>query len=585
MGSGKKIFGGVQLLVLCFLLTGCSDGREEEQRIEIRGWNILSDDEVSAMRVIDIAATRYNINHLEFSHHIVHELKDIRPVGRAELVNRLTAYAHQKGISEVAVWDHALYDTGYYPDEFKVYADGTQRIDLDNPQFWEWVKDDYRGMLALIPDVDAVVLTVNESGARPQEQYSRILQTEADRLIAVVDSLAHLFIDEHDLTLYVRATIRDQAEMSMIVQAINGVRHPGIRIVVKEVMQDFYLTHPISSVPDSITKFPVIIEIDAAHEFSGQGIVASVFPEVHLKRWKEHMSETNVIGYVARTDRYYDSRIIDGPCEINLFALKRGAEDPWVGAEAIYDEFIIAKYGEKALPYIKPALKKSYDIVSAMMFTLGIQSIDQSGINYSSEMFYVSLNPGKWQRKMECYVEHDVNKTFHYWKDIANHLCPEQFKKPYGPAAKQIPLVFENGWLDTTEQMNMAYLNDIITEKDYGVRLANNALEEVMRAKPYIRDANEYTKLVEMFKRTEMAARAFRATAKAYFAYRIYTRGDKYRTPELKNILQNGLNEIVLVSDEIMHYPYNGPRGEFASESLATSAMVIHDTIVRSGEF
>lgn len=580
-GSNIPVFAF--LSALGFLLAACGGDKEYKNKPPIRGWNISSDNVDNALRVIDVASGKYDINHLQFSHQLVHNLKDVRPAGKAELVNRLASYAHSKGIREVCVWDHALYDIGYYPDEFKVDDDGKQRLDLDNPYFWSWLRSDYSGMLALIPEVDGVVLNILDTDSQPTDQHSSLLESDGEKLAAVVDSIAAIIIDDYQLSLYLRVSARDHDQLDLLMSCMRNLSHPGIRIMTKAVSQEFLLTHPVSSLTDSIDRYRVIVEFDAAHEYSGQSILASLFPELTMKRWKEFMSESNVMGYVARTDRLFDSKIIDGPSEINLYALKRGAEDPWVDVEAVYREFITEKYGEKALPFIEPAFRKAYDIISSMIYTLGIQIANRSVIDFSGESSYLSLNPGRWHRSMEYTVEHDVNKTYHYWQDVTNHLCPPSFKRPDNPMAEDLSHVFGNGWLENKELMNLDYLTDIVAEKDYGVRLAQSALDDVMRAKPFITDAEEYTRLMETFRRTEMAARIWRASAKAYFGYRVYSRGGEFRTPTVALIVQGGLDEIVAVSDEIMRYPYKGPRADFAFESLATSALAIHKAIMDDG--
>lgn len=571
------------LWTLVTLLSGCSKVGDDKERITVRGWNILSSNEQNAYRVIDVATSEYDINHLELSHQIVHDLKDIKDNGRAALVNRLIAYAHEKGIKEVCLWDHALYGMDYYPDEFKVDVEGEIRLDLDNPEFWEWLKEDYRSMLAKVPEADAIMLTFIETGAHVEDQFSVKLRTEGEKLAAVVDTLAGLFIDERNLGFYIRTFIYNSSELSSLLDCIDHLSHPGIKVMVKEVPHDFFLTHPPSFIPDSIKKYPVIIEFDAAHEYNGQGIIASIFPEVHLKRWKEFMTDPNVIGYVARTDRYNDTKIIDGPCEINLYALKRAADDPLVNSESIYDEFISRKYGKEAMPAIKSAFKKSYDIITSMIYTLGIQIADHSRISYDLEWPYLGHNSGKWQKNMEYYVEHDVNRTFHYWKDVTNHLCPARFKKPGGFLSDGVSFVFDSKWLEEKELMDMEYLGYIIAEKNFSVRLAQSALKDIEDSKPYIRDAREYNILYQTFKRTEITARAFRATATAYFAYRIYSRGGEFRTPELMAILDQGLEEIQQVSAEILRYPHKGPSGQFEFESSARKAMKIYEMITKTG--
>ncbi|GAB5562249.1 MAG: hypothetical protein SynsKO_38960 [Synoicihabitans sp.] len=95
----------------------------------VRGWTLLSRDEAKAMTAISAAAD-YEINHLQLSHKIVHDLNEVDDPETRALVNRLVDAAHQAGIEEVVLWDHALYPLDYYPEHFRSGPAGT--IDLDN---------------------------------------------------------------------------------------------------------------------------------------------------------------------------------------------------------------------------------------------------------------------------------------------------------------------------------------------------------------------------------------------------------------------------------------------------------------------
>ena len=127
----------------------------------VRGWTILTDSEPEALAVIR-AAQAYDIDHLELSHQIVMDLSDVRDERARGLVNRLVDSAHAAGIREVVVWDHALYGLDHYPARFRTGPGGT--LDLDDPAFWAWVKQDYREMLDRVPQVDGLVLTFVETG-------------------------------------------------------------------------------------------------------------------------------------------------------------------------------------------------------------------------------------------------------------------------------------------------------------------------------------------------------------------------------------------------------------------------------------
>ena len=102
------------------LFSGC---KENEDQIRIYGWNILTNHTPTALKTLH-AAKNYQVNHLQLSHDICHDLKDIKHQWNRNIVNMLTKKAHEAGIPEVVVWDHALYDLDYYPDRFKEEESG-----------------------------------------------------------------------------------------------------------------------------------------------------------------------------------------------------------------------------------------------------------------------------------------------------------------------------------------------------------------------------------------------------------------------------------------------------------------------------
>ena len=295
----------------------------------VRGWTILSNGEVDDLAVI-AAAPSYRINHLELSHEVVMDLNEVRDEKKRALVNRLVDSAHAAGIREVVVWDHALYELSYYPERFRTGPNGT--IDLDDPAFWAWLKQDYREMLDRVPAVDGVVLTFIETGARAERQHSRVMSTPQEKLAAVVNAVADVVIGERKLNLYARTFSYTHAEYRAIIGAVDRFR-PDVRLLMKETPHDFFLTHPNDCYAGTIAR-PTVIEFDAAGEFNGQGQIASTWPEYMLGRARDLLKRPHVIGYTARTDRYGGTRLVGHPAEIDLYALKRFVEDPGITRRA-----------------------------------------------------------------------------------------------------------------------------------------------------------------------------------------------------------------------------------------------------------
>lgn len=542
----------------------------------VKGWIILSDNPEEGMSVID-RAPEYDINHLQLSHDVIHDLRHVRDPQRLRLAKSFIKRAHEKGIREVVVWDRSLYNLSYYPDQFKTGPDGT--IDLDNPAFWEWFKNDYREMLDMIPGIQGLILTFIETGARVENQHSTKLKSNQEKLAAVVNAVASVVIGERGLNLYARTFSYTYEEYENIVGAIELFEYPEIRLMMKETPHDFFLTHPNDFFAGKIDR-PTIIEFDTGGEFNGQGVVANTWPQYILDRWSDFLSREHVIGYTARTDRYGDTRAVGRPSEINLYALKRYMEDNSLDADDIYDEFIVSTYGEAALPYIKAAFENAFDIVTSVFYTLGTNTTNHSELNYDPYKSHWARHvSGKWLDPPVVFVKHGVDRNFHYWTDIVNTLAPD-WAKAGGTQLNEVPWVVENKWLSRGELMDEDYLSYIKTEKAYGVKLSEEALAQIKQAKPHVAEA-QYENLYHTFNRTLLTARLHEAVATAYFGYRIYARGEAFHTPALINDVSDALARTKEVAGLIQDYPVENPIGQWNWRDDAANAMRYYEWITQ----
>jgi hypothetical protein len=552
------------------LLWSVAHGAQVHPAISIRGWTILSDSVPDALAVIG-AARAYDINHLQLSHELVHDLNELRQPSKRAVVQKLVDVAHGAGIGEVVLWDHALYDLPYYPAEFRTGPGGT--LDFDNPAFWTWLKADYRRLLDLVPAADGIVLTFIETGARAERQYSSTLATPQDKLAAVVNAIADVVIGEREKTLYARTFSYTHAEYRNIAAAVGKFARPEVRLMMKETPHDFFLTHPDDFLAGTIAR-PTIVEFDAGAEFNGQGLIANTWPEYILRRARSLLRRPHVVGYVARTDRYGGTRAIGRPSEINLLALKRFVEDGGVTAEEVYDEFISAKYGGGARPFVKAAFRTAFDIVTSTLYTLGTNTANHSKLDYdpyaSSYARHVS---GKWIDPPVVFVRHDVDREFHYWKDVIDRIAPPWAKSPRGmpQLSSEVPWVVERGWLHSEDRMDGATLDFINREKMHAIRLAQEALRALERGRGTLRP-EVYDDLRHYFARTELTARLHRAVAVAYFGFRLYARGPAFHTPAYLDMLGQALDEIPGLAAAIETYPAKPPAGQWTWVEDAAAA-------------
>ena len=447
--------------------------------VEIRGWNILSDNIEIAEETI-YYAKNYNINHLQLSHHLIHNLKEVSDKNKLKTVKHLTTLAHNVGIEKVFIWDHALYKKSYYPREF--FNKKTDQLNLDNQDFWKWFREDYKNKLEKIKMIDGIVLTFIETGMRIENQYSKLYPSSTQKFKKLIKELNSVVNLHFGMDLILRTFSYNDSEIENIVKVVNGINDNNIYIMIKESNHDFFVTHPPNNLVDIIDNNKrIIVEFDAAHEFSGQGIVASIFPDFHFNKAKHFSKYKNVIGYSIRIDRYGDTSIINKPAEINLFSISEGFLKDYSSSAQVIKTYISKTYGVENVEKLFRIFNESGDIILSSFYTLGLNTARHSKLNFDYRSIYNRHVSGRWLENPVIYIEHGINKKYHYWKDIVNYLSPKKHKAGQGfyktrssPNDSisymvlnqlEIPQVINNGWLMPEELMNESYLEDILKEK------------------------------------------------------------------------------------------------------------------------
>lgn len=525
----------------------------------INGWILLSDNMEYAKHSLH-TAKEYGINQVQLSHNIIHNLKEIKDSHVCKRVNQLIDMAHTEGIHEVVLWDHCLYSLDYYPDRFKIKENGL--LDLDNPAFWEWLKDDYREMLHQVKNADGLVLTFIETGAYAEKQHSVKMKTPAEKLAAVVNAVADVVVGEFKKKLYLRTFAYSTTEYENILGCINLINRDDVTLMMKETPHDFFLTHPNNQYIGKINK-PTIVEFDTGNEYNGQSVIANTWPEYVMGRWAAFSKSPNVIGYVARTDRFGNTSIVGTANEIQLYALKRMTENPSITPSQVYDEFIIEKYGKKALPYLKKAFMKAFDIATSSLYTLGTNTAEHSAMNYADYAWSYSRHvPGRWINPPVVSVKHNVNKTFHYWKDVINHIAPVKYKQRSSVCYNEIKEIFDQGWIDPEEKMDYKYYTYIVAEKRYGKKLAQEALQEIEKAKRYLSSA-QFQQLHQLFYRTFLTASLHEAVCSAYYGSRVYLSKYGIQSPKVYKEIISALDRIEQTAKLMKQQEGTYPIGQF----------------------
>lgn len=568
--------------------------------VPVRGWEILSDSEAGDLQVI-AAAPAYGINQIHLSEKISPRLAVLRDTPKLlALTNRMIDAAHAAGIQEVTIWEKSSYPTTYYPEKFRTGPGGT--LDLDNPELWEWMKADYRKLLDLVPNADAMVLGYMSTDGMIMNQHSTKM-TAAQKLATLVNTIASVVIGERHMAMYARIYPNDRADNPHVGEMVD-LFMPEVRLLTKQTPYDYFLTSP-NCAQIGLLNRPTVVELVPDPEFAGQGNVSDTWVEATLANWRSLSTLPHVVGYSIRTDRKLESRLIGKPGEIDLLAMKRITDDPDVTAEQVYKEFITAHYGAAAIPEVEAAFKLSFDITTCTYYTLGTVLGDHTQLDLEYAPAYYGFTTARWINPPVLYVRHGVNREFHLWRDVIDHLAPPfvkdphymtDFVKPNEQIAGSLglePLGGPNGhpsdsvaamrrWTHPGEGMDEEFLRDIVTEKNYGVRLAQEAVKHIENARGVLKPA-DYDQLYNYQYTTLLTARMWRAATVAYFGFRTWSRGGEYQSQYVHDAVQNALAEIKEVAPMVRNCPVKPSPADYDWPKMADNAEALFKKIVDDG--
>ena len=401
----KKFWKALLLMSMPALSASASD---------IRALNILSDSwSLDSLAIVRGAAD--GVNQVQLSHDLMMNLFEVRDSSRMATVRRLADLSHDSGIPEVCVWDHALYDTDYYPSEFRY--PGTGLLDLDRTGLWEWMADDYRDMLSQCPFVDGVVLTFIESGARVEEQFSTMSVPE--RLAKVVGTVSEVVCGEFGKKLWLRTFAYTPEEYEAIIECFGLIEwHDGMGLMVKDAPHDFFITHPVNQYIGRLGH-PTLVEFDACGEYSGQGVILNTLPDFFASRWNAVKDFEDVTGWVARTSRKGDSEITGTPSEVNIYALMHSDSDDILG------EYLTERYGRRAARRLRPIFEASRAVLDGTMYLMNLSTTHHSEFCLTDESTYWKHVSGRWTDRDSVYLAHGLDREFHWWNDLVASMSPD----------------------------------------------------------------------------------------------------------------------------------------------------------------
>ena len=480
----------------------------------IIGWQFHEDNVTYLSEMIDLAP-EYSVNHVELSHNMVWHTEDIlKSTDKQRDINRLIEQAHNNGI-ELFIWTHEI---SKLPNEFMVNG----KTDLDNPLLWGWLEDKYVRLFEAIPDVDGIVLTFSETDI-PVYEDDKVITTmsRAERVAKILNTVNGV-VKSNNKILWAR-TWGERTEW-----VAEGIRltPEDIWVENKNVISDFDTYWPHHPMTGAYGNRPQIVEFDLNGQYLGRSWIPSPKPD-YLKYRLKYAINKGVRGFVGRVgtlrqDFLGDSgeilvpntHAINTPNEINLYAFSKIIQNPDIDPKDIWQEWVSAKYGEEAAPYIISAYNRTFEIARQLYREAGVHQ----GNEDSSRISISTHSDLPW------WGVFDIDRPEGgYWKRI--------YKDPI------FKNVVDNKNLHEELNQRFGPIEDLCKE----------SISDIELAKPYLTQ-EQYDYLKKYLERELMAVQLFKQIKKVLIRYGMV---EIHNSLEHKNLLNNDLQDLLTMADSI----------------------------------
>ncbi len=480
----RRTFGYGIWLAGPFLFCAC----QQSEPMSVRGWQFHDNDEAYLMSALD-RTREFGVNTVVFSHQIVrHTHQVLDEPERAAMLRRVTAKARSLG-NKVFIWTHELADV---PEEFYV----GHQVDLHHPDIWLWLEGKYRALFATLPEIDGIVMTFHETKVKVLRDRAVIPRDPPpQRLARLMCELARV-CRQHGKTLIVRTFFGEPGELEWMRQALAQVPD-DVMVMSKEVPSDwqpFYPHHPLLG---KVGNHKQILETHLAAEIGGANRIPFCHPE-HLKMRLDHARNKGVVGVIGRTECYRNRHALGTVNEINVYALSRYWQDPRTNPDDVWDDWCAETYGLQAAPDVEAALRKSFEMTTKMYYAKG---------------FWVSNHS-----RLPSY-------------DYADGHISERSTAQWDPDPKYKRIE------ESLNNPDQQVLAEILAEKDRAIRLCQESIKDVERARPHL-TAAAYRQLEQTYARAEFCTRLWREAMAAFFRCKLYLRtGDEQVLRQVRTAL------------------------------------------------
>jgi len=332
-----------------------------------RIWQLHDMNATHIARVIDLAPS-YGITGIQLSHNIIMAAEQL--LGNPEFAQQIDGFArraHERGL-EMTFWTHELSGV---PKEF--FVDG--RVDFDRPEFLAHLRDKYRRVFEVCPNLDGTVLTFHETG-QPVYHDGKVKSAlpPAQRVAVLIDTLAEACADKGK-ALVVRSFCHEPGELKTIHEGF-PLAKSEFTVMTKCQPHDWQPYYPHNSLIGEVGGRPQVIEFDLGDEFFGECRVP--YAQVGYLKWRlDYAVARGIVGGVARIERRR-SHALDTPNWVNVYAWSRLLQDPSLDPHQLVIDWATERFGGEPAPLVASAMERTFDIVNKTLLALEFWVTDHS---------------------------------------------------------------------------------------------------------------------------------------------------------------------------------------------------------------
>ncbi len=441
---------------------------------EIRGWDIERFDPDYVLDMIR-RAHEAGMNTISLSHEIVMNAEEILwDWHRYKHLRRFCETAHDLGMT-CYLWNHQINN----PPESCIIpggsADERDRLNLDDPELWEWLAERYARVVERVPSLDGIILSLTESQWQVHRDNVVITNMPQHERMANVISAVHAGLAPVGKRLIVRDFLRSPREMESFQRAMELVPD-DVWVFTKCVPNDWQYRYPPHPLLGKVAPHKQIMELDAATEMGNS--MPFVAPE-YLQEQLRIARDKGLIGAIARCDDGFRSNR-GLPGEGNVYAYSVLLHNPDEDCDRIWRDWCRMRFGTTGGPLAENVLRRSFDMVTRIKYTLGFWTG-----NAAPPVAYTD--------------SHLINHSTAIWSDDPAYAETDRFLKESGPET----------------------IKTVVEEKLEAQRIAEQCVAD-LDAQMEALDPADYVMLRIHYIRGINQAIVGRLWARAYFALRWY---------------------------------------------------------------